>query len=189
MGGGIFLGLVTAALRRPFEPLAPGVAPPPLDPAFQRRIEELAGAVTNLQQRFDTAEQHRSAGPPEGQPQAVTERLNEVSSRIEQLERRVEQLVSETPSLPPIDQVLAAVEHMVAVKIAGLDERLTDQVHAIELLRSASSQTDALLQKLITAVEALADQTAERMEAAEQGPAGAPAAGAPAVHQRDYPIA
>ena len=174
LGGGMFLGFVSAlAGRRLGEPAGPEPEPkkdpaPGPDLISVRRIDELARAVGELQKRVDGA-----APPP---AQAAAERLDEVSFRVAQLESRVEQLVSETPAVPPVDQMLAAVEHMVAAKIAGLDERLTHQVHAIELLRNASAQTDVLLQKLIRAVETLAEQTGEKIEAQ-------------LVPHKDYPIA
>lgn len=177
VGGGIFLGFTSALLRRRE---TSGAEPGPRDGSDSaapdqrhlRSINELAQAVADLQKRMDAAR------PPP--PQALADRLETVSSRVEQLERRIEQLASETPVLA-VDQILAAVEHMVATKVGGLDERLTDQVHAIEMLRNASTQTDALLQKLIHAVEALADQTAEK--------APEPAREDSTVVQRDYPIA
>lgn len=150
LGGGMFLGFLSALRnRRPGEEPAPPVGTPLPDPALDRRVEELATLVTGLQQRVEAA-----AAAPAGKLDAIT-------ARVEQLERRVEQIVTETPPAPSLEQVLAAVEQMVTAKIGGLDERLTDQVHAIELLRHASTQTDALLQRLIQAVENLAEHSAE----------------------------
>jgi outer membrane murein-binding lipoprotein Lpp len=138
----MFLGFLSALLARRRESEAPADAP---DPGLSRRVDELAGVVAQLRQHLDAA-----AKPP-AQIEAIT-------SRVEQLERRVDQLATEMPAAPPLEQVLAAVEQMVSAKIGGLDERLTDQVHAIELLRRASGQTDALLQRLIQAVESLTEQ-------------------------------
>jgi type II secretory pathway component PulM len=176
LGGGMFLGFVSALVRRkpegrgPLAEVSPALSGPPL----AERVEELAQSVADLQKRIETA------AAPKPQEEAVTEKLEAVSLRVEQLERRVEQLASEAPPIPPIDQILAAVEHMVSVKISGLDDRLTDQVHAIELLRSASTQTDMLLQKLIDAVEALGGHPAGQTEVSGEGEPEAPP---------DYPIA
>ncbi len=170
----MFLGLVSAALRRrPDVPADP--QPAPANQEYLKRFEALAAAVAELE--------HRMEAPTPVAPAAPASQLEAVSARVEQLERRVEQLVSEGPPIPAVDQVLAAVEQMVAAKIGGLDERLTDQVHAIEMLRNASTQTDVLLHKLIRAVEALADQAAEKTEASEmvEGPATPP--------PKDYPVA
>jgi methyl-accepting chemotaxis protein len=147
LGGGIFLGLLSAAFRRPRESSA-APAPPLPDPALTRRVEDLATAVAGLQQRLE------AAAP-------AAEKIVSVSQRVDQLERRIEQMIAEAPAGPSLEQVLAAVEQMVAAKIGGLDERLTDQVHAIELLRHASAQTDTLLHRLIQAVEALSAHSAE----------------------------
>jgi len=129
---------------------------PDPNPTLARRVEDLATLVTGLQQRVDSAA-------------APANTLDAITQRVEQLERRVEQIVIEAPAGPSVEQVLAAVEQMVAVKIGGLDERLTDQVHAIELLRHASTQTDALLHRLIQAVESLAEQSSE-LSPVLQGP-------------------
>ena len=151
LGGGIVLGFVSAlrGRRRESEARAPAPAGATIpDLALTRRVEELAALVAGLQRHVDSAS-------------APVEKLDAVTERVAQLERRVEQIVTEIPSVPSIEQVLAAVEQMVTAKIGGLDERLTDQVHAIELLRHASTQTDALLQRLIQAVENLAEQSSE----------------------------
>ena len=176
LGGGMFLGFVSAMLRRREPGAEPGggsIAGPAAPEAVSaRRIDGLARSVADLERRFETA-----ASPA---PAAVADQLEAVTSRVEQLERRVEQLVTGVPAIPTVDQILTAVEQMVAAKIGGLDERLTNQVHAIEMLRNASVQTDALLHKLIHAVEALADQTVEQAEFPEAELAPVP---------RDYPIA
>jgi hypothetical protein len=148
LGGGLFLGFVSAMLGR--RPEAEREADPPSvpDPILTQRVEDLATLVTGLQHRVEAAA-------------APAQKLDAITQRVNQLERRVEQIVLEAPAGPSVEQVLAAVEQMVAAKIGGLDERLTDQVHAIELLRHASTQTDALLHRLIQAVESLAEQSSE----------------------------
>src|SRR5579884_72994 len=157
LGGGMLLGFASALVRRR-ELGEPEKAPPggaaALDAAYLKRIDELASAVSGIQERLERVAPYATA-------ETTSEKIQAVTLRVEQLERRVDQLMSEMPSVPPVDHVLAAVEHMVAAKIGGLDERLTNQVQAIELLRKASSQTDALLQKLIAAVEDLS-HAAER---------------------------
>jgi hypothetical protein len=147
----MLLGFASALVRRrergePEKAAAGGAGA--LDAVYLKRIDELASAVAGIQERLDRA-------APYPATESTSEKIQAVSLRVEQLERRVDQLISEMPSVPPVDHVLAAVEHMVAAKIGALDERLTNQVQAIELLRKASSQTDALLQKLIAAVEDL----------------------------------
>ncbi len=150
VGGGMVVGhfatLAERQARR--DESAPGEPPEPRaarDPDFGRRLDRLASSVASLEARVEAA----ASAPDNGRVEAITE-------RVDQLERLVEQTIAQTPPLPPIDQVLRAVEEMISARIGGLDQRLTDQVHAIELLRSASAQTDVLLQRLIQAVETLA---------------------------------
>jgi len=149
VGSGMVVGRFTTLVEQsrrddpvPAEPPEPRVA---RDPDFGRRLDRLASSVASLEARVEAV----ASAPANGRVEAMTE-------RVDQLERLVEQTIAQTPSLPPIDQVLGAVEQMISARIGGLDERLTDQVHAIELLRGASAQTDILLHKLIQAVETLA---------------------------------
>lgn len=189
LGGGMFLGFVSALVRRK-QSEETGAAPAPSagmpapvaapDPAYLRRVEELASAVVELQERVELGLVSAAAPPPE----EMGERFEAVSLRIERLEKRVEELASETP---PTGDVLEAVERMIADRIGGLDERLTDQVRSIDLLRNASEQTDLLLKKLICAVESLAEQAGEKAAPGQQdGPEGS--AEAPGS-QPDYPLA
>lgn len=150
LGGGVVLGFASALVqRRETEPeRVPPAAP---ETADGRRADDLARAVAALERRLEAAARHRSN-------ESRADQLEAVNLRIEQLEARMDQVFSENAAAPRLDQVLGAVEHMVAGRIDGLDQRLTDQVQAIELLRNASAQTDLLLQRLISAVEALSDQ-------------------------------
>lgn|SRR5581483_10983893 len=182
LGGGMLLGFASALVRRrelgePEKAAAGGAGA--LDAVYLKRIDELASAVAGIQERLDRA-------APYAAPESTSEKIQAVSLRVEQLERRVDQLMSEMPSVPPVDHVLAAVEHMVAAKIGGLDERLTNQVQSIELLRKASSQTDALLQKLIAAVEDLS-HAAEQPGRPTPQPEGAERQ--PPEPPENYPIA
>lgn len=183
LGGGMLLGFVSAVVggkrpgrrREEEQPPAALRGAPTLDPISARRIDELAGAVVELQARLD--------GIAPTAPGAAGQRLNAITERLEDLEKRVDQIATEAAG-PPVDQILNAVEHMVTEKIAGLDERLTDQLQAIELLRGASAQTDVLLQKLLNAVEALGSQT-EKAESVEAEPEDESPSGPP----KEYPFA
>jgi uncharacterized coiled-coil protein SlyX len=184
LGGGMLLGFVSAVVggkkpgrrRKEEEPAAGALrGAATLDPISARRIDELAGAVVELQARLDGL-----AAPAPG---AANQRLNAITERLEEIEKRVDQIATEGAG-PPVDQILNAVEHMVTEKIAGLDERLTDQLQAIELLRGASAQTDVLLQKLLNAVEALGSQT-EKAQSVEAEPEDESPSGPP----KEYPFA
>jgi sugar-specific transcriptional regulator TrmB len=150
LGGGVVLGFASALVqRRETKPeLAPPASP---ETANQRRADELARAVAALERRLEAAAKHRS-------DESTADRLDAVNLRIEKLEARMDQVFNESAAAPRIDQVLGVVEHMVASRVEGLDQRLDDQVEAIESLRNASTQTDVLLQRLLLAVEALSNQ-------------------------------
>jgi len=174
LGGSLFAGFLSALVRQRRLESRDRKTISTDGPPTVGRIEELARAVAQLEKRLDT--------------NGVASCLNLVLERVEKLERCVEQLAGEMPSLPPIDQVLAAVEQMVAAKISGLDERLGDQVQAIELLRNATAQTDLLLQKLIQAVEELADQAGDRRSGSPSQTTG-PSVSGGHPGDRDYPVA
>lgn len=88
---------------------------------------------------------------------------------------------ADPPEEPLPAAVEAAVEAMVAARLGGLDERITEQVRAIELLRDSSAETDALLERLIVAVTELAEQRAENV--------AAPGARQDSSEERGYPPA
>ena len=141
----------------------------------------MASTVADLARRVETVQSSI--------PETLGGQLNDFDLRFEKLEHRVEELSNTAPGLPPVDQLLAAVDNLVSTRIGGLDERLADQVHAIELLREASSQTDALVQKLILAVEGLAAQAAEQQAGIETRATEEGEAGDDRLQQRGYPVA
>jgi hypothetical protein len=183
LGGGMIFGRLASLLPRTREQQDAGAPEEParrdrIEPSAEigRRLEALAASVTELEKRMET---------PAPVP-AKLDQIDVISQRVEKLERRVDELLAEPAQLPPIDQVLAAVEQMISTRIGGLDERLSDQVHAIELLRTASTQTDTLLQRLIQAVEALTGPAAEPER--ETGKRETPPSTAERPRDWDYPI-
>jgi hypothetical protein len=130
------------------------VPPPAPEAPHEKRIDALARAVDSFERRLETAAEDRHR-PVE----STARRLDALSLRVGELESRVEQLLDASAAAPRPDQVLDTVEHLVAARVDGLDQRLNDQLNAIELLRNASAQTDFLLQELISAVEALSEQS------------------------------
>jgi len=176
LGGGMFVGFVSALVGRRQQALLPDGSATP-DPLLPQRVEELARAVAALQSHLEKPAGEVPVPPP------VIEQLSAVSLRVAGLEQRIEEMAANPGALPPVDHVLAAVEQMVADKIEGIDERLSDQVRAIEELRKASTQTDSLLEKLLSAVETLTAQLPERE------PGEAATDGQTAAAGRDYPIA
>jgi hypothetical protein len=182
VGGGMVVGRFATLVEQQARADDPAAGKPPeprvaRDPDFGRRLDRLASSVASLEARVEAV----TSAPGNGQVEAITE-------RVDQLERLVEQTIAQTPPLPPIDQVLGAVEQMVSARIGGLDERLTDQVHAIELLRSASAQTDVLLHRLIQAVEGLAHPLAAGRETPPGSRRGQTAADEGELKEWDSPL-
>ena len=111
--------------------------------------------------------------PPRPEPKSEPD-LSTVHQRIERLEKRVAQCEADRAPGAIEETARAAAEDVVAAKIAGLDDRLTEQVRAIEKLQAASAKTDALLERLMDVLQAVLDQAGQREaegKAARQFPA------------------
>ncbi len=111
--------------------------------------------------------------PPPPQPKSEPD-LSAVHQRIERLEKRVVQCEADRAPGTIEETARAAAENVVGAKIAGLDDRLTEQVRAIEKLQKASEKTDALLERLMDVLQAVLDQSGQREaegKAARQSPA------------------
>jgi hypothetical protein len=123
--------------------------------AAARRLESLAETVAALEARVDNVERTAPAG-----------RVEAIWKRVAELEKVVEQIQAQRSEAPSLDALAAqAVEH-IAPRIQALEARVDEHHAAIQSLQAQASQTEANLQRMITAVEKLADQVSRVLPAA-----------------------
>jgi uncharacterized coiled-coil protein SlyX len=60
---------------------------------------------------------------------------------------------------PTIGQIVAAMEQLLSHTMASLDERLSTQSHSIDVLKTAVSQTDSLLERVLESLDSLQGYT------------------------------
>ena len=75
--------------------------------------------------------------------------------RFEQLETRVSQSETGLAEIPSTEQIVGAMERLLAKTMTSLDERLAAQSHSIDVLKTTVSQTDDLLERVIESIDAL----------------------------------
>ncbi|MBI3697925.1 MAG: hypothetical protein HY238_24215, partial [Acidobacteria bacterium] len=115
--------------------------------AAARRLEKVAGAVERLELRVQSVERA-----------APAERIEAIWQKVLQLEQRLEQVQAERAKLPALDTVVAQAETRLSPRIHGLEARVEEHHTAIQQLQTQATQTEANLQKMIAAVEKLAEQ-------------------------------
>ena len=76
-------------------------------------------------------------------------------ARLAQLEERVDEHSARLSEVPSTDQIVGAMEQLLAKTMASLDQRLTTQAHSIEVLRTTVSQTDGLLKRVLESLDSL----------------------------------
>ena len=115
----------------------------------------LAGvAVTWVVRRRNVSERGAAAGLK----RAVAElqaREAAVEERLSRLETVLREYTTKPGEAPTTSQIAAAMEQLLAKTVASLDERLTDQSHAIQVLKTTFSQTDTLLESVLESLDAL----------------------------------
>jgi chromosome segregation ATPase len=123
-----------------------------------------AGALAGRRERTEAP-----AGPAEGDlRESIKESLNElearmearlqrhetsVSERFQQVETRLEEHAAKLADVPSTAQIVAAMEQILARSMSSLDERLANQAHSIEVLRTTVSQTDGLLERVLESLD------------------------------------
>jgi chromosome segregation ATPase len=121
--------------------------------AFNRRAGQWRKALSGLEERLAAHET------------ATTARLTQVETRIEEHAARLAEL-------PSTAQIVEAMEDLLSKTMTSLDSRLASQAHSIDVLKTAVSQTDDLLERVLESIDAL--QAASPEVARE--PAAAPRA-------------
>ena len=77
------------------------------------------------------------------------------AARFTQVELRLEEHAAKLADVPSTSQIVAAMEQLLSRTIASLDERLTTQVHSIDVLKATVSQTDSLLERVLESLDSL----------------------------------
>jgi chromosome segregation ATPase len=75
--------------------------------------------------------------------------------RFDQLEAKVNQHESRLAEMPSTEQIVGAMERLLAKTMTSLDERLAAQSDSIDVLKTTVSQTDELLERVIESIDAL----------------------------------
>jgi len=110
--------------------------------------EELKRAVERLEARL------------QAQETATEERLSRVESTVAAQAAKL----SEIPSTA---QIVAAMEQLLTKTMSSLDDRLSNQANAIDVLKTTVSQTDGLLERVLDNLDVL-QTTIDSTEPAEQ---------------------
>jgi uncharacterized coiled-coil protein SlyX len=138
LAGALAVGLVTGRRREkapaPAAPATPAGPPPPSGDSFA--VLELRRALADLETRLA------------GQESVSAQRFGQIEARIEEQSAKL----SEVPST---QQIVNAMEQLLAKTMASLDDRLTTQAQSIEVLKTTVSQTDSLLERVLESLDSL----------------------------------
>ena len=76
-------------------------------------------------------------------------------ARFVKIEVCLEEHAAKLADVPSTGQIVAAMEQLLSRTMASLDDRLTTQVHSIEVLKTTVSQTDSLLERVLESLDSL----------------------------------
>lgn len=76
-------------------------------------------------------------------------------SRLSSLETRVGDHEAKLKELPTLAQVVTTMEEMLSNTMSGLDQKLSDQVRSIEVLKTTVSQSDELMERVLDSIYSL----------------------------------
>lgn len=85
----------------------------------------------------------------------LTAQESSTASRFHQLETRIEEQSAKLAEVPSTQQIVGAMEQLLAKTMASLDDRLVTQAHSIEVLKTTVSQTDSLLERVLESLDSL----------------------------------
>jgi chromosome segregation ATPase len=77
------------------------------------------------------------------------------ANRLAQIEARLDEHASKLAELPSTQQIVGAMEQLLSRTMSSLDDRLTSQAASIEILRTAVTQTDSLLERVLESLDSL----------------------------------
>ena len=82
-------------------------------------------------------------------------------SRLSTLETHVKDHEAKLKELPTLAQVVSTMEEMLSSTMSGLDQKLSDQVKSIEVLKTTVSQSDELMERVLDSIYSLQSHVAE----------------------------
>jgi hypothetical protein len=132
LAGALAVGLVTGRRKEKASAPAAPAAPQGDSPS----VVELRSALADLERRL-----------------AGQESIS--AQRFGQLEARLEETSAKLSDVPSTQQIVGAMEQLLAKTMSSLDERLTTQAQSIEVLKTTVSQTDSLLERVLESLDSL----------------------------------
>jgi uncharacterized coiled-coil protein SlyX len=82
-------------------------------------------------------------------------------SRLVHLEARVSDHEAKLKELPTLAQVVSTMEEMLSSTMSGLDNKLSEQVRSIEVLKTTVAQSDELMERVLDSIYSLQSHVAE----------------------------
>jgi chromosome segregation ATPase len=81
--------------------------------------------------------------------------------RLSALEGHVKEHEAKLKELPTLAQVVSTMEEMLSSTMSGLDQKLSDQVKSIEVLKTTVAQSDELMERVLDSIYSLQNHVAE----------------------------
>jgi len=85
--------------------------------------------------------------------------LSSLSTRFEgrmsDLENKISEHDTKLKNVPTLTEIVSTMEQMLTGAMTGLDQKLSEQVHSIEMLKSTVSQSDELMEKVLDSIYSL----------------------------------
>lgn len=82
-------------------------------------------------------------------------------SRMASLESHVAEHDAKLKELPTLAQVVTTMEEMLSSTMSGLDQKLSEQVRSIEVLKTTVAQSDELMERVLDSIYSLQSHVAE----------------------------
>jgi len=75
--------------------------------------------------------------------------------RMSELEHKITEHDTKLQNVPTLTEIVSTMEQMLTGAMSGLDQKLSEQVHSIEMLKSTVSQSDELMEKVLDSIYSL----------------------------------
>jgi chromosome segregation ATPase len=146
-------------------PAAPGENSGPLKQSVADLEARLTAIENNGAQRAPTEAPHNNSAETlaavaslEATVASLTMRYD---GRLSTLETHVKDHEAKLKELPTLAQVVSTMEEMLSSTMSGLDQKLSDQVKSIEVLKTTVSQSDELMERVLDSIYSLQSHVAE----------------------------